>query len=332
MAETRLANVIVPSVFTGYTMEPSIYKSRLFGSGVFARNPQIDGLLAGGGATFNIPFWKDISGSSGDIPAEGSDTAINALASDKQIATRQLREKAWGTNAIAKILSGDNPLQAIISMVTGYWGQAYDMIGVATIKGVIAKALAAPVDIVNDISAGTGAAAYFSDAGVIDAQAKLGENGTSGRGDENGGVFGAITVHPLVYAYMRKNDLIDYIPISGQDRPLEVYMNMAVIVDRNAPVNAGVYDTIIAKPGALQIGQTEVGYEPTEPYRDPKAGFGKDILYTRRCFAIHPAGMAWVGTPAGLSATDAELATAGNWNFVFNAENMRFVVLRHKIG
>lgn len=336
MAETRLTNVsgVIPSVFTGFTVEPSIYRSRFFRSGALVRNEAMDGLLAGGGVIMNMPFWKDVSGTAGDLPSETVAATINPMSADRMTFRRQFREKAWGANSLVRINAGSDPMAALVAMVTGYWAQAYDLLSIYTMRGIVADNIANDSgDLVKDISSETGVDALFSDAGVIAAQAKLGENGTIGRGDEANGDFAAILVHPLVYAYMRTNDLIDYVPISGQQRPLEFYMGMQVIVDRNAYVNSSVYDTYILKPGALQLGQTASGYEPTETDRDPTKGFGIDVLYTRRCFGIHPVGAAWADTSvAGTSPSDAEIYGATNWNRVFSAENMRFVVLRHKIA
>lgn len=334
MAETRLTNAVIPEVFSGYTVEPSIYKSRLFNSGVMTLDPAISALLAGGGEIYQLPFWQDVNGSSGDIPSETVATTVNAMAALKQAFRKQVREKAWGSNDLVSVFAGDNPMDRLTAMVTKYWGQAFDQVGINSLRGLVADNLANDSgDLVNDISAGVGSAAYFGDAGVIDAQAKLGENGTVGAGDLNGGGYAAILVHPATYAYMRKIDVIDYVPISGQERPLEFYMGMAVIVDRNAYVNSTVYDSYILKNGVLRIGQTDQGYMPTEVERDATVGFGIDKLYTRRTFAIHPIGTAWADTSvAGVSPTDAETYVATNWNRVFTAENMGIVVLRHKLG
>lgn len=334
MSETRLTNAIIPDVFTGYTLEPSIYKSRFYNSGVMVSDPAIDALLGGGGEIYNLPFWQDVSGTSGDIPIEGTDATVNNMASAKQAFRKQVRNKVWGANDLVSVYAGDDPMAKLTSMVTGYWGQAFDQIAINSLRGIVADNIANDSgDLVNDISSGVGSAAYFSDSGVIDAQAKLGENGTVGANDLNNGGFAAILVHPATYAYMRKIDVIDYVPISGQERPLEFYMGMAVIVDRNAYVNSTVYDSYILKNGVLRFGQTGNGYMPTEVARKPLDGFGIDQLITRRTFAIHPIGTAWADTSvAGVSPTDGELYAATNWNRVFSAENMGIVVLRHKLG
>jgi hypothetical protein len=335
MSETRLTNVVVPEVFTAYALEPSIYKSRFFKSGVVVENPGISALLAGGGTNFQMPFWQDTAGGTGDVPSETVATTVNNATTGNMKARRQLREKAWGANDLSAIFAGEDPIGALTARVGGYWSQAFDQIAIMTFRGVIADNIANDSgDLVNDISGNSGGAAIISDSAVIDAQAKLGENGTVGEADLNGGGFAAILVHPSTYAVLRKNDLIDFVPVSGQERPLQFYMGMRVIVDRNAYVNSTVYDSYILKAGALNFGQSNVGYIPTEVYRNPTVGFGIDNLYTRRVFAMHPVGFQWTdNTVTGsITPSDANLVLTANWNRVYNAENSGIVVLRHKIA
>jgi hypothetical protein len=150
----------------------------------------------------------------------------------------------------------------------------------------------------------------------------------------NGGDFAAIVVHPLVYNFIRKNEKIDYIPISEQEAPVEFYLGMRLLVNRNAYNNAGVYDSYICKNGAIQFGMSQAGYMPTELFRDPSTGFGIDSIYTRRVFGMHPVGFAWTeNTVTGsITPSDANLALAVNWNRVFAAENAKIVMLRSKIA
>lgn len=334
MAETRLTNAVIPEIFTGYTVEQSIYKSRLFLSNVVEMNPGISGLLSGGGETFQLPFWQDVSGTSGDLPSETVATTVNNLVAAKQIFRKQTREKAWGTNDLVTVFAGSDPIQALQDMVVDYWSEAFDQIAIKTAVGFFAKNIATnSSDLVLDISGAAGAAAVFSSDAVIDAQAKLGENGTVGRPDLNGGDFVVIAVNKATYALMRKQNAIDFIQIGDQTRPTAFYMGMQVIVDRNMPIDTGVYDSYIFKSNALQYGISSVGYLPTEIDRDPSKGFGIDALYTRRVFGIHPVGMAWQeASVAGISPDNDELAAAANWLRVYQAENCRMVLLRHKIA
>jgi len=333
MSEARLTNAqIDPEVFTDYTLEPSIYQSRFFNSGIIVRSAILDNFLNGNGEVINLPFWKDTAGTTGDAPIEGTDATVNAITSGSQKARKQVRNKAWGTNNLVTVFAGSNPLDGAIQRVTNYWAQAFDQLAIKSFQGVLADNIANDSsDIVNNISGETGTAAYFSDEAVIDAQAKLGENGVVGFGDSSD--FVAILVHPLVYAWMRKQDLIDFDPVSMQTRPMGSYMGMAVIVDRNAPVDTGVYDSFIFKAGAMAFGIGTQGYLPTELDRNILDGFGVDRLVTRRAFALHPLGTAIKETNiSGITPTDAELAEAASWDRVVSAENMPFVVLKHKIG
>ena len=42
--------------------------------------------------------------------------------------------------------------------------------------------------------------------------------------------------------------------------------------------------------------------------------------------------MKWVGTPAGVTPTNAELATAANWSKVYDDKDIRVVKLVCKLG
>ena len=281
MSETRLTNAQIDlEVFNAYSVEPSIYRSRFYNSGAMALNPQMSAMLSGNGESYTLPFWKDTAGGTGDVPIEGTDATVNALTSGKQTFRKQVRNKVWGSNDLVPVFSGSDPISVATSLVMPYWAQAFDQIAIKSIIGVLANNAADDAsDLINDISAGVGAAGYFSDNAVIDAQALLGENGVVGAGESN---FTAILVHPKTYAYMRKLDLIDFDPVSMQTRPMGSYMGMDVIVDRNAPLDSGDYSSILLKPGALQMGLTSTGYIPTELERDALDGFGIDKLITRR--------------------------------------------------
>ncbi len=330
MAETRLANAQIDlEVFNAYSVEPSIYRSRFYNSGAMALNGQMGTMLAGNGESYSLPFWKDTAGTTGDIPQEGTDQTVNALTSAKQTFRKQVRTKAWGSNDLVPVYSGSDPVTVAQSLVMPYWAQAFDQLAIKSIIGVLAdNAANYSGDLINDISAASGSAAYFSDNAVIDAQALLGENGVVGGTDTRD--FAAILVHPATYAYMRKLDLIDFDPVSDQTRPMGTYMSMTVIVDRNAPLDTADYSSILFKPGALQFGLTSSGYLPTELNRKPLDGFGIDEIITRRAFAIHPVGFASVEAGvAGITPTDAELILAAHWDRVYLAENCPFVSVRH---
>jgi hypothetical protein len=332
MAETRLTNVVVPSIFTQYTMEPSIHRSRFFRSGVIVRNPSLDNLLSGGGLIFNRPFWQDLADTEAGVPSETVALTVGNITADDEKIRRQLRERGWGANDISAVEAGDDPLTAIQNRVIEYWAREFDKNLVNSVTGVIADNIANDSsDLINDISSST--TPVFSDDAVIDTQSLMGENGVVGRDDSED--FVGIAVHPKIYQRMRILDLINFVPISGQTRPIPFYMGMEVVVDKRMPTSLDstetLYDTVIFKRGAFEFGQSIVGYEPTSTDRDETKGFGIDQLFSRRVFSMHPLGFEWSDSSvAGTSPTNAELALATNWNRVWEKENIRFVVLRSR--
>jgi hypothetical protein len=326
MAETKITDVIVPEVFTDYVQEPSINKSRLVKSGVMVPDTRISAKLTGGGETFNVPFWKDIT-QGADIPSETVATTVNNITSGKQIILRQEREKAWGANSISDILAGENPLQGVGDKVASFWANDGDNVLINSLVGIKLDNIANDSSDLSNVTA-----TQFNDDGVIDTQGLLGENGIVGS-DNNNGNFVAIAVTPGIYNLMRKQNAIDFLTIGDQVRPTEFYLGMEVIVDDQLPVSAGVHTSIIFKSGSIAMGTTTRGYMPTEIDRDATKGMGIDILYNRRVFSVHPKGFAWQDSSvAGLSPTNAELATAANWDRVYNAENIGFVFYDAKLS
>jgi hypothetical protein len=61
-------------------------------------------------------------------------------------------------------------------------------------------------------------------------------------------------------------------------------------------------------------------------------GGGSEVLYSRRELLMHPRGFAWLATPgsgmAGQSPTNAELATATNWDRRFARKLIPLAELR----
>lgn len=335
MAETKLTNIIVPSIFSTYFLEESIKRNRLYKSGIITRDASIDALLAGGGLTFNAPFFKDLSGDS-DVPAETGTQTVNAISTGQEVIRRQLRTKAWGTNAFANIESGADVLSAIQNYVANYWATEYDKNAIYTIIGLVNDNLTNDSgDLTLDISDESGTSAYISDSALLRTMAKHGENGVIGRGDNT--EFQYILMHSNVYHYLVNQDAITFTPISGQVRPLGLYKGMEVIVDdnvvRQSESGGYAYYTFVFKPGALKMGTSSVGYEPTSMERVEGRGMGVDELYTRTVFALHSPGFAWVGASvAGSSPTDSELAKGANWNRVASsAQNCKFACLIHEV-
>ena len=101
-----------------------------------------------------------------------------------------------------------------------------------------------------------------------------------------------------------------------------------VIVDDSLSAVAGTnrvtYTTVLFADGALAGAQGRV-LKPSQLDDKPENGDGggEEILYSRRAEIIHPLGFTWTdASVAGQSATLAELATAANWNRVWDRKNI----------
>jgi hypothetical protein len=67
MAQTQLADVIVPSEFTVYQAENSMVSTALYRSGVAVKNGEMASQLQASAQSFTVPFWSDLSDTEADI-------------------------------------------------------------------------------------------------------------------------------------------------------------------------------------------------------------------------------------------------------------------------
>ena len=70
MAVTRLSDAIVPEVFFNYMLKKTETKSNIFQSGVMRKDADLAKKLAGGGRTFNVPFWKDLDDTESNVASD----------------------------------------------------------------------------------------------------------------------------------------------------------------------------------------------------------------------------------------------------------------------
>lgn len=310
MAQTQIADVIVPAEFTAYQVENSLVSTALFQSGVAVRNGEMGSQLQAGAESFSVPFWADAGENEADITND--DPTIQSvplkITAAKQIVRKSFLHQSWSEMSLASELSGDDALARVQSRVQAYWDRQWERRLIASLRGVLLSNVANnAADMVNDISGAAGAAANFSAEAVIDTAATLGDRLEDVK---------AIAMHSAIYTEALKNDLIEFIPQS-QGLPIKTFRGMAVILDDNLSPAAGIYTTILLGPGAVgyAVAEPRMGYG-TELFRIPGAGNGggQSVLHSRFNLAMHPLGFAFTGASvAGDSPTQAELATPSNW-------------------
>jgi len=319
---TRIADVIVPEVFNPYVIQRTMELSAIFQSGIAQRTQEFDRLASQAAKTVNMPFWGDLTGEDEVLSDNGALTPGKIQASqDEAVILR--RGRAWGANDLAANLAGDDPMRAIADLVAAYWARRYQAALISTLQGVFASPSMA--ELVHDISGQTGDAAVISAKTTVDAAQKLGDAKSQ---------LTAIVMHSATEAALAKQDLIEYVKPSTGSIEVPTFLGKRVIVDDGVPFDSatGTYTTYLFGPGAIAYGEgNPVGFVPTETDRDTLAG--EDYLINRRTFILHPRGVRFTSAQvAGVSPTNNELATAANWNRVYEPKAIRIVKFVHKIA
>jgi hypothetical protein len=238
-------------------------------------------------------------------------------------------------NHLSKVISGDDPMQAIIDLVGAYWARTDEGLIVSSLKGMFGAASLAGnlLSIKSESIAAQSAATRLNGATFVDATQKLGD-----RGDR----LTAIAVHSATEAALRKLDLIDFLPDSEGKMTIKTFQGRRVIVDDNLLVRAGttdgqVYTSFLFGPGAFGRGTAPLDGEPlqggfgTEGVEIPRVALDSDtVLINRRRYILHPRGVKFTSASvAGDSPTNAELETAANWTRVWENKNVRIVAIEH---
>ena len=334
MAVTKISDVIVPEIFTPYAQLRTAELSALVQSGVLARDPQLDALLAGPGLTFEVPSWNDLDHDDEENVAsddETEDSAPSKIKALSEIGVRLTRNKSWSAMRLASALAGSDPLQAIGNLVGSYWTGRQQAAFVATAQGVFADNDAAPAGtehVQYDLTVDISGASYS--AGVTDFSADAFIDACTTLGDGAAGVT-AVAMHSIVYARAQKNNLIDFIPDAQGQVNIPVFLGRRVVVDDGLPNPAGkgaaktasgVFHTWLLGPGAFRMGMGSPDM-PTEVERKPSAGngSGQEILHSRVVWMIHPTGHRYEGTPPNGGPSNASttnnLANASSWKRVY---------------
>ncbi|MBW8383962.1 MAG: coat protein [Youngiibacter sp.] len=320
MADTKIANIIVPEVFNPYVVQRTAELSALVRSGIIQRSEEFDKLAAAGGKLINMPFWADLTGDDEVLSDSGSLT-VNNITSGQDVAVLLMRGKAWGVNDLAKALSGDDPMAAIGDLVAEYWVRKQQSALLKMLEGVFGAATMAGN--LHDISAAANPADDITASTTVDAFQKVGDAKD---------LLTGVMMHSATEANLIKQGLITYDQrdVNGVSTRIKRFLDKEVIVDDGCPVANGVYTTYLFGQGAIALGEGAAPV-PTETDRDSLAG--SDILINRRHFILHPRGVAFQSAAVvGSSPTNAELATAANWARVYDNKNIRVVAFKHHLG
>ncbi len=334
MAKTAVADIIIPTIFEKYAMERTAELSRFGECGIVENAPEFDELAAGGGREVNMPFWKELTATR-QLLSDSASLTVNKITTGQDIARIHNDAQVWGVNHLAKALSGDDPMQAIVDLVAGYWARTDEGLVISCLKGMFAAATMSGnlLGIHSESVAGTTAATKLNGATFVDACAKLGDAADR---------LTAVAMHSATEAALRKLDLIDFLPDSEGKPMLRTFQGRRVVVDDSLPTRAGstdgtVYTTYLFGQGAFAKGAAPLAGEPlqgghgTEGVELARVPLDSDtVLINRRRYILHPRGVKFTSASvAGDSPTNAELETSSNWVRVWEAKNVRLVAITH---
>lgn len=321
---TRLSDVVTPAIFGPYVQQETEQKARLIQSGAIARDARLDEVLGGGGLTFNEPSFKDLDNDADNIASDdpATDSTPLKIGASTEIQVRLSRNASWSSMDLTADLAGADPMGSIANRVSTYWARRLQAAFVATMTGVFADNTAAPAgsehvagDMTYDIKGGSfvNGVTNFSAEAFIDAALTMGDSM---------GQLTMVMVHSVVFARMQKNNLIDFIPDARGEINIPTFLGREVIVDDSLPVSTGIYESWLFGAGAVRMGAGSPKV-PVEVERKPSGGngAGREILYNRTEWILHPVGKAYVGTAAvggpSNAATSHNLAAAGSWQRVY---------------
>jgi hypothetical protein len=326
MAITSIADLWTPDIWITGANERMNTLPALISSPVVKRVSEFDALAEGGGITVNVPYFRDITDQADAPQVEATQPTMQKLTSGKQIAPIFNRETGLASSSLAASVSGADPVANILAQIATRRQKQRQATLVNILRGIFgfanAPAGAGALNAVrNDVflEAGVNPASnqLISPFVFADTIARLGELADTTIG-------GGILMHPLIRASLIKQDQIAFEHYSTQEgTKLETYKGYRVFASnllfRAGGASGYVFDTYIFAPGVFAWGEKPQvdGAQKADAasmrlWVNPQTNV--EEIYDRTRFLLHPNGLRWTGAPGGQSATNAELATAGNWS------------------
>jgi hypothetical protein len=341
MAVVR-SDVIIPEVFTPYLIEASTVRNSFLTSGVVTA---LDALNVNeGGDKVTIPNWKaDLSGDAERL-TDNTSLTPGKITADKQIGVVLHRGRAWESRDLARLAAGSDPMGAIGAKLADYISNQQQKDMIATLRGVFGN-----LGTSNSTAAFAALSVDASGSGettlgprqIAAAEAILGEDAER---------LGAIVMHPLVYADLKERKAIDFVSASEArvtagtntaanltglnafggsvaaaytaNMQVPYYMGMRVIRSKDVPTSGSgsstKYACFVMAPGAVGTGQQAA----------LRSEVDRDILAKSDAMSVdwhnvyHPLGARYIGP---VNPETSDLATAANWEKVFETENIGIV-------
>jgi hypothetical protein len=306
-----------PTFLSEYMSAMLPEKSVMVSSGAARIDDQLGAQLsAQGGKTLSRRLYDEDT-TDEEVLAAATDLTVQALTTDADIVAVCARGRARGAEDIAGILAQADPMAEFAAQRTNYWARKLDTALIKVATGALG-ALGSTVQYT--ASSGSPFAYDF----ILAAADKMGDNSDD---------LSIVVCHPKIYHDMLRLNLVTY-QNAGAVGQAGVFLGgfiggRRVVVSDQVYNTGGVYSTYIVAPGAFTLAfQKQVSVEVD---RQPLKAGGTDIVVDTVHFVAHKNYVKWTGTAGGITPTNAELATTGNWAGVAaNAKMYRAVEMQCK--
>lgn len=320
---TRIQDIIQPEIFTPYVIQRTMELSALIQSGIARNTDEFDRLASGPNTLVNMPFWEDLTGEPEVMDDEGK-TSPGKITANQDMARKLGFVKSYGANALAALLSGDDPMRVIADLFANYWNRQYQQILLSILDGVFSASNM--TEKILDISTKIDNEALISAKTFLDAVQLMGDAKE---------LLTGVMFHSAVETYLAKQDLIEFVKPSQGETRIPYFMNKRVIVDDAMPFDGetGVGVAYLFGEGAIAWGNgSHERILQTEVVRDGLSLAGEDVLVNRRILILHPRGVKWTETSVAKNfPTITELENGENWSRVYEPKAIRIVKFVFKI-
>lgn len=343
---TQIDDLWVPSIWQPTLAERVISEPNFLNSEVVIGSPELRAAAAGPGTDVNIPFLIEPNPAD-QVQKERTAPTIGKITAGTQRTAILQRVSPLGATAIAKQLSGSDPVSAILGFIVGIryrqratalWSQLQGLYGAAsTVDAATGAFRALRLDHFSETLNTTPGNFIDSDM-ALDAVELMGEAKMRLEG-------GIAWMHSKIETALNKQDQIEVIRNSQGAIVMKAYKGMRVVVDdrlvRNGSVSGKVYFTFFAARASIameekpQIVTDRAGEVAALQLSVNDIALNETTIYDRTRYILHPQGAKWNpadvtdfnadgGTPA-----NTDLADPANWALAFNdARNVGIVCLR----
>lgn len=320
---TTISDLFTPDLWIPGAREAMATLPSILTTPAVFNTPEFDAIAAGPGISVSIPFFKDITDIDDQVQVENSAPETNKITTGEQVAPILNRVTPFDNTALSRQVSGlGDPVQEEIAQLAMLRAKQRQKTIIAIMRGSFGTALSVNslnkfVEVEDDQVAET----HFIKADYFfDAAGALGER-ISALGNC------VMLAHSKIVAALRKQDEIDFVPASKNGSlGLDSYKGCPIIYSdmliRNGTTTGKVYDTYLLAPATVGWGESpqsdKIG-DTAHMVLVPDGDKNNIKLYDRTRFLMHLRGTRWVGTPDLQSASNVELATAGNWTLAYSS-------------